>query len=414
MAAPIKVVVTGLGVVAPNGIGKKAFWETLLAAKSGIGPITLFDASQHPCRIAGEVKNFDPKIHIRQNINSKRLARQTLLALAATNEAIADAGLTRDQLEAESSVPLVLGVSSSAIEVITEGMERMLERGPARVPTHIVEACQPHQAASTLSRHVPLLTRATTVSSACAAGLEAVALAADLIRAGKVQVALCGGTDAPINPLTFACMAKGGLLSTRNDTPEQASRPFDLDRDCGVVSEGAGMLVLESLNHALARGVCPYLEIAGYATHMDTDLDIPASGLALTMPEAIANSGKRIGHISYICAHGPGHPVLDKVETSVIKSVFGEYAYRVPISSIKGVTGNPLSAAGALQVIACALAVRHDIIPPTANLDKPDPDCDLDYVPRVPRHAHLGTILINTHGLGGGNGSLIVQRPGQS
>ena len=406
-----RVVVTGLGVIAPNGIGNEAFWSSLIAGHSGIGPITLFDPSQHPCRIAGEVKGFDPSIHLGPNINVKRLARQTQFALAATYLALKDAVLTEASLEREAVVPLVLGVSSSAIEVIEQGMDRLLERGPGKVPSHIVHACQPHQAASIVTQHVPLLTQSTTISSACAAGLDAIAAATDLIRSGKADVALCGGADAPINPLTFACLARAGLVSLRNDTPEQASRPFDYDRDSGVISEGAGILVLENLYHARGRGANPYLEITGYATRMDTDLQVAGSGLDLSMMEALANSGKRPEHVDYICAHGPGHPILDVIETSMIKKVFGSLAYKLPISSIKGVTGNPLAAAGPLQAIACALAFRHGIIPPTANLEKPDPDCDLDYVPLRARQHRFACALINAHGLGGGNSTLIVEKP---
>ena len=405
-----RVVVTGVGVVAPNGIGKDAFWTSLLECRSGVKAITLFDASQHPCRIAGEVQDFDPAVHLGPGINAKRLARQTQLALAATFEALADAGISRETLASESAVPLILGVSSSAIEVIEYGMERMLERGPGKVPSHIVHACQPHQAASIVSQHIPLLTRSTTISSACAAGVDAIAVAAELIRSERADVAICGGTDAPINPLTFACLAKAGLVSLRNETPGKASRPFDLDRDSGIISEGAGILILENLDHARARGATPYLEITGYATHVDTDLDISGSGLEPTMIESLANAGRRPGNVDYICAHGPGHPYLDRIETLMIKNVFGAQAHRIPVSSIKGVTGNPLSAAGALQLIACSMAMRHDLIPPTANLDTPDPDCDLDYVPKVPRAAHLGCILINAHGLGGGNSCLVVER----
>lgn len=405
-----RVVVTGLGVVAPNGIGKDAFWTSLLECRSGVKTITLFDASQHPCRIAGEVQDFDPVTHLGAGINAKRLARQTQLALAATFQALADAGISRDTLASEAAVPLVLGVSSSAIEVIEYGMERMLERGPGKVPSHIVHACQPHQAASIVSQHIPLLTRSTTISSACAAGVDAIAFATELIRSGRADVAICGGADAPINPLTFACLAKAGLVSLRNETPERASRPFDLNRDSGIISEGAGILILENLDHARTRGATPYLEISGYATHVDTDLDISGSGLDSTILECLANAGRRPSHVDYICAHGPGHPVLDRIETLMIKTVFGPKAYQIPVSSIKGVMGNPLAAAGALQAIACSMAMRHDIIPPTANLDTPDPDCDLDYVPKIPRRMRSTCILINAHGLGGGNSCLLVER----
>jgi 3-oxoacyl-[acyl-carrier-protein] synthase II len=406
-----RVVVTGLGVVAPNGIGKDAFWASLLKGQSGIGPITLFDASQHPSRIAGEVKGFDPAVHIGRDIKAKRIARQAQFALAACLQAIADASLTREVVAPGSAVPLILGVSSSALEVISQGIHRMQHLGPKSVPIHSAYASLPHQAAGIISEYIPFATQASTLASACPAGIDAIAAGADLIRRGKCEIALCGGTDAPINAITYAGLATAGLVSLRNDTPDKACRPFDLDRDSGVVSEGAGVVVLENLDHARSRGVRPYLEITGYATAVDPDTAVPCSGLEITMRQALANAGRHPDKVDYICAHGPGHPVIDRAETAMIKKVFGAGAYRLPISSIKAVTGSPLAAAGPMQVIACSLAVREGVIPPTANLDKPDPDCDLDYVPLKARHVRTTIILINSHGFGGGNSTLIVEQP---
>lgn len=410
MASPIKVVVTGLGVVAPNGIGTEAFWESLLAARSAIGPITLFNATRHTCRIAGEVKNFDPRVHISPEVNTKHLSRQTKFAMAAVGQALREANLSARDLTTDLPIPLILGVSSSAIEVIEYVASQVAARGPHKAPSHGVHAFQPHQAASIISQHFPLITRFTTVSSACAAGLDAIGNAAEIIRTGRADVVLCGGTDAPITSLTFAALARANLVSLRNEFPEKASRPFDADRDSGVISEGAGIIVLESLQHAISRNVRPYMQITGYATRRDTDPDTPGSGLDATMLEALANAGRRPASVDYICAHGPGHPVLDGNETRMIKSAFGSQAYRIPVSSIKGVTGNPLAAAGPLQVIACALAMRHEVLPPTANLEKPDPQCDLDYIPGTPRYMRPNCVLINSHGLGGGNSCLVAER----
>lgn len=410
MASPIKVVVTGLGVVAPNGIGKEAFWETLLAARSGIGPITLFHAEKHACRIAGEVRDFDPKLHISPEINTRHLSRQTKFAVAAVGQAFRDANLSAETLATDLPIPLILGVSSSAIEIIEYVASQVAARGPHKAPSHGVHAFQPHEAASITSLHFPLITRFTTVSSACAAGLDAIGNAAEIIRAGRADVVLCGGTDAPITALTFAALARANLVSLRNDFPEKASRPFDADRDSGVISEGAGIVVLESLHHAISRHARPYMQITGYATRRDTDPDAPGSGLDATMLEALANAGRRPPSVDYICAHGPGHPVLDSNETRMIKKAFGPHAFKIPVSSIKGVTGNPLAAAGPLQVIACAMAMRHEVLPPTANLEKPDPQCDLDYIPGLPRYTRPNCILINSHGLGGGNSCLVAER----
>lgn len=411
MHTPIKVVVTGVGVVAPNGIGKEAFWETLLAGKSAIAPITLFDASKHPCRIAGEVKNFDLKSLVEGvNGKQKRIARQTQLALAAATLALKDARVTEDMLPNGCVFPLILGIGCAPMDIIEEGMTRLLNHGPLRVPSYTVYSGQPHHAASHVAQYVPMLTQSITISSACAAGLDSIGMAADQIRSGRTSIALCGGTDAPISPMTFACLAQSGLLSLRNDCPEKASRPFDLDRDSGVISEGAGMVVLESLAHALARGATPYLEIKGHASCVDPDINQAGCGLEYTMCQALANSCMRPGNIDCISMHGPGHPVMDRVETELVKKVFGRHAYRIPAASIKGVTGNPLAAAGALQLIACALSMRDNVIPPTANLEKPDPDCDLDHVPLTARHSRINTALINSHGIGGGNCSMIVGR----
>jgi len=411
MARTHRVVITGLGVLAANGIGKEDFWASLIAGRSGIGPITLFDASQHPCRIAGEVKNFNPAKHIGLQVKTKRLARQTQLALAATREALEDAQLMGDLTgHRKGDVPLFLGISTSAMDLVEQGMEKLLTKGPKRVPTHIVQGGQPHQAASVISEIFPFLNLTSTISSACAAGLDAVAMAYSALRSGRYELAVAGGADAPINPLTYACLANGGLLTARNEHPEKASRPFDRSRDSGVVAEGAGIVVLETLEHALERGVKTYLEISGYASHMDTDPEVAGSGLALTIINTLAQAGKLSADVDFVCAHGPGHPVLDVVETLAIKETLGAHAYEIPVISIKGATGNPLAAAGCLQIIACALCVQSGIIPPTANCEEPDPECDLDYVPRQARRANVSCMLINSHGLGGGNSAMIVEK----
>jgi len=404
-----RVVVTGMGVVAPNGIGKDAFWSSLLEGRTGIGLITLFDASQHSCRNAGEVKGFDPRIHLGPDISFKRMSRQSQLALAAAFQAVADANLSRDTVVTTLPVPLVLGISSGAIEVFEESMGRLLAKGPGRVPSHSVEAGRPHQASSIIARHIPLLTCSTTVASACSAGLDAIASAAAIIREGRAEVVITGGADAPVNSLLLACLAKSRLIA-HHDNPAKASCPFSADRNTGVVSEGAGILVLESLDHARARGATPYLEISGYASFIDPTLEEPESGLGSTIKAALANARHRPGDVDYICAHGPSDRYLDLLETRVIKSVFGPHAYRIPVSSIKGVTGNPFAAAGAFQVAACALMFRDNLIPPTANLEKPDPECDLDYVPLTARRAAPKCVLINSHGMGGGNSCLVVER----
>ncbi len=403
-----RVVITGIGVVAPNGIGLDAFWESLLAGRSGIGPITLFDASGFKSRIAGEVKNFDPLDYIEPELKPRRMARHTQLAYAATMMAIRDAGLDPDRLELPSPTPVVIGVSTSAIDVI-ESVYRALEsNGPNRAPTTSSAASIPQAAANTIADRIGAFANAATVSSACPSGLDALADAAAQIRNGEADIAIAGGADAPITPLTMSSFIAGGLSSYRNDDPERASRPFDLDRDSGVISEGAGVFVLENLERAQARGVRAYLEITGYGKQRDVDRTRPGSGLEDSMKMALANASQTATEVDYISAYGPGHPLLDAVEVDVIKKVFREHAYAIPVSSIKGVTGNALAAGGPFQVAACALSIRDQMIPPTANYELEDPHCDLDFVPNRARRAKIECALVNVRGIGGSASTMIL------
>ncbi len=410
LAIQNKVVVTGLGVLAANGIGHAAFWNTLLARKSGITAITLFDTSDVPCKIAGEITGFDPLKYIDRQLKPQRMGRFTQLALVATQLALADAGLKLDQVRKIRNLPLLLGVSTSAVDILEQHQRQIQKRGGEGGVPYSTYAFMPHAAASTITSCLSLDSQPITISTACAAGLDAIALAYSTLRAGKAEVAIAGGADAPLTFTGFTSFSAAGMVSMRNNHPSRASRPFDLDRDSGVISEGAGVIVLETLEHALARGARPYLEITGYAMNMDADPNLPGGGYEETMQMALANAGKMHRHIDYICAHGPGHPVLDRVETEMIKKVFGQRAYEIPVSSIKGVTGNPLAAAGPHQVITCSLAFRNRIIPPTANCEKGDPNCDLDYVTTGPRRSDIRCALINSHGLGGRNCSMVVER----
>src|SRR2546421_2504666 len=395
-----RVVITGMGILAPNGIGNDKFWESLLAGRSGIGPITLFDASELKSRIAGEVKDFDPHNYIEAELKPKRMARHTQFAYAATMMALKDAGLEISEADFPSLTPVVVGVSTSALDVIENVFRVSDDRGIDAIAPTALGASKPQAAANVIADRIGASAHAATVSSACPSGLDAVALAAAMIRSGAAELAIAGGADAPLTEHGMASFIATGLSSFRNGEPEKASRPFDSERDTGVISEGAGMFVLENLERALARGAHVYLEIGGYATQRDRAVDDPASGLADSMRLALANAARSEEDIDYISAYGPGHPVLDAAEVRYIKEVFGERAYSIPISSIKGVTGNPLAAGGPLQVAACALSLRDQIIPPTANYELPDPDCDLDFVPR-PRKAKLDSILLNVRGLRG-------------
>lgn len=404
-----RVVITGMGVLAPNGIGLEPFWKSLLAGKSGVGPITLFDATEFKSRIAGEVKNFNPSEYIDAKYKPRRMARHTQFALAAMKLALADAKFDPIKQMIDHPIPVMLGVSTTAMEILEGGWEDLQRRGPHGVSAGVCD-CQPQAVSQILALALGASARTTTISSACPSGLDAIATAATMIREGEADVAIAGGTDATITPLSMASFATAGLSSIRNGDPAHASRPFDRERDSGVIAEGCGMVILEEYETAIARGAIPYLEISGYGTHGDDFTNGEVFGLGQSMHAAMLSAGKTPGDIDYICAHGSGHPALDIVETDMIKRVFGRRAYGIPISSIKGVMGNPLSAAGPLQVIACGMMFREDVIPQTANYRVPDPRCDLDYVPYRSRRRKISTALINVRGLGGGNSSMVVQR----
>ncbi len=410
MRNPNRVVVTGMGVVAPNGIGLERFWQSILDGRSGIGPITHFDPVGLKSRIAGEVKGFDPSDYIEPELKPKRMARHTQFAYAATMMALEDAGLEFKDLPSDGPIPVVIGVSTSALDIIEDVFRDSTVRGLGGVSPNSLSASKPQAAANIISDRIGACANATTVSSACPSGLDAVAAAAAVIRSGDAEFAIAGGTDAPITQHGFASFIASGLCSTRNDDPQRASRPFDLMRDSGVISEGAGMFILENLERAQARGARIYLEVTGYGTQRDLHADDPASGLVRSMELALGNARRGIGDVDYISAYGPSHPILDAAEVRFIKQVFGKRAHSLPVSSIKGITGNPLAAGGPLQIAACALSFRDQTIVPTANYEVPDPECDLDVVPNKPRRAKLGCILLNVRGLGGSASSMVVNR----
>jgi 3-oxoacyl-(acyl-carrier-protein) synthase len=405
-----RVVVTGLGIVAANGIGVEPFWRSLLAGESGGGPITLFDASKFSNRIAAEVKGFDPKIHLPASVKWKRMPRHTHFALSALDMALKDAALEKTLRDVSRPVHVSMGVSTSAIEVVEVAAHSVWKGEADWVRPWVVWATQPHSVSATVAEHLGTDVSFQTISTACKAGADAVLAAVEAIRSGRAEIAVAGGADASITESTCAAFSAGRMLSCRADDPKHASRPFDRDRDGGVLGEGAGVVVLESLAHARARGARLWLEICGGASHPDVFGTPTASGLGECMTLALANARVDAEAIDYVCAHGPSDPVIDRVETEMIRGTLGRRAYRIPVSSIKGVTGNPLAAAGPMELIACALAVRNEIVPPTANYTTPDPACDLDYVPQA-RRARVEYALLNVHGMGGGNDTLIVRRP---
>jgi 3-oxoacyl-[acyl-carrier-protein] synthase II len=405
-----RVVVTGMGVLAPNGTSLEAFWRTIVRGESGIGPITAFDASEFKSRIAGEIKDFDPLQHMDPEWKPRRMARHTQLAYAATQMALKDARFNPKTEKAGAVLPISIGVSTSAMDVLERGFRELAERGPRGVNPGVVRNCQPQAVAHLIAEKLGVETETITISSACPSGIDAVASAAARIRSGDVDVAIAGGADSHVTPLAMASFASAGLSSFANDDPLHASRPYDAASDSGVISEGACIVILENLDRALARGVTPYLEVSGYSAQSDCDPNEPCGGLEFTMRLALANASRDVEDIDYICSYGPGHPLLDLAEVKMIRRVFGPLADHVPVSSIKGVTGNPLAAAGPFQLVSCALAFKHNMIPPTANHEAPNFGCDLDFVPKTARKAHLTTALVNVRGLGGGNSSMIVER----
>ena len=407
---PNRVVITGMGVVAPNGIGLVPFWESLLAGRSGIAAITLFDASDLKSRIAGEIKNFDPFDYIEPELKPRRMARHTQFAYAATMMALQDADLAIDEANLPSPTPVVVGVSTSAMDIIERSISNFEERGSNGMSPSAVGALTPQAAANVIADRIGVRAHAATVSSACPSGVDAIAMAAAMIRSGEAEVAIAGGADAPLTKHTLAGFIATGLSSCRNDEPQKASRPFDLQRDSGVISEGAGMFVLENFERAEARGANIYLEIGGYARQRDLADSTPGSGLIDAMKLALANAGRTTDDIDHISAYGPGHPILDAAEVHFIKEVFGDRAYSIPVTSIKGVTGNPLAAGGPMQVASSGLSFRDQMIPPVANYEFVDPACDLDFVIQRPRRTKLDCILINARGLGGSASSLVIDR----
>src|SRR5712691_5303173 len=328
-----RAVITGMGVLAPNGTGLEAFWKSIVAGESGIGPITRFDATGFKSRIAGEVKNFDPLDYIESELKPKRMGRHTQLAYAATMMALKDAGLDPDNPELPSPTPVVIGVSSSAIDVLERAFEAVRENGPNRASPTAVAHMIPQAAANVIADRIGICANAATVSSACPSGLDAIAQAAAMIGSGEAEIAIEGGSDVAVTPLAMSMFIASGLSSFCNDEPERASRPFDLCRDTGVISEGAGVMILEDIERAEARDARAYLEITSYGKHRDRDPERPGSGLEDSMKLALANAGIATTDIDHISAYGPGHPVLDATEVQAIKNVFGPQADSIPVTS---------------------------------------------------------------------------------
>ncbi len=409
-----RVVITGAGTINPLGHDVASTWQALLAGQSGIGPITLFDAADYTTRIAGEVKAFDPVDRFGRK-EARRMARQTQLALAAAEEALTTAGL-KDGGVARDRAGVIVGSGMGALDPIQEAADTIAARGPGRVSPFFVPMMLADTPAALVSITYGLAGPNLAVYTACATGNNALGEAAAAIRRGAADVMVAGGTEACILPLALAGFGVMGAISTRNDEPQRASRPFDAGRDGFVVSEGAALLVLEERDHALARGATVYGEFLGYGSSADAfHITMPAEdgeGALRSMRAALLDAGLTTAGIDYINAHGTSTPLNDRAETAAIKRLFGERAHAVPVSSTKSMTGHMLGAGGALEAIACLMALRDGQLPPTINYEQPDPDCDLDYVPNVARPAAIRVAMSNAFGLGGHNATIILGRWG--
>ena len=404
-----RVVVTGLGTISPIGLSIEEYWRNLLAARSGVGPITQFDASGLPVRIAAEVKGFNPEDYMDRKA-ARRMSRFAQLSVSAARQALDDAGLRINEHNAYDVGAAIATGGGGVGECATE-TEVLLTKGPDRVNPLFVPAMIANMASCQVSIQFGLKGPVTTNIAACAAGIYSFYEALHFLRRGDAQAMLTGGTESAILPLSFISLGRIGALSKRNDEPEKASRPFDRDRDGFVFGEGAAVLVLETLEHAQKRGARVYAELVGASLTADAyHVSAPepsGTSAARAMTKAMQDAELGPEEIEYICAHGTGTPLNDATETRAIKLAFGERAYRLPISSPKSMIGHLLGAAGAMSALTSVLAIHHHIVPPTANLDNPDPECDLDYVPWQPREQTVRTAMANGFGFGGQNAVII-------
>jgi len=412
-----RVVVTGLGAVAPNGIGTDAFWASLVAGRSAIGPISLFDASAYPCRIAAEVADFRPQTFMLP-ARVKHRGRFSQLAVAAAKLAVVDAGLDLKKVRADR-VRIGLGTSMAGFGDVGETAHASFTKaGFEGIPIVTALEIAAHAPVAHVSTELELKGQALTLGSACTTGMDAIAWAATQIADGYADVALAGATDAPLAELAYASLSRLGILTKYEGPPRKASRPYDLHRDGMVLGEGAAVVVLEELGSALTRGGHGYAEVLGYGHGNEGGYgprnDTAERALADAIRAALALAGLESRDIDHINAHGNGLPDYDLVETRAFKQALDRYAYSIPISSIKSMIGHAMGAASALQVVAGCLTIRHGIIPPTINLDTPDPECDLDYVPLKARAARVRRVLLNAHAMGGTHSVLILGAPGMS
>ena len=407
-----RVVVTGVGVLCPLGLNVADMWEALITGKSGVDYITLFDTEPLAVKFAGEVKGFVPTDYINRK-DARRMDRFTQLAVVASLQAVKCAGLQINSMN-QDNIGVIVGSGIGGLTTLFEQIKLLLEKGPDRVSPFLAPMMISDMAAAQVSIALGVKGPNLCTTSACSSGSDAIGAAYELIRHGDVQAMIAGGSEAIINPIGIAAFDALKAISTRNNEPQLASRPFDAERDGFVISEGSGLLVLEDLAHAQKRGANILAEILAYGASADayhiTQPDEDGAGAARAMKVALNRAGVATTEVDYINAHGTSTLLNDRVETMAIKAVFGDYAYHLPISSTKSMTGHIIGAAGAVEAAICIMVIRHGLIPPTINLTHPDPECDLDYVPNVARQAKVTTALSNSFGFGGHNSVLVFRQ----
>jgi len=406
-----RVVVTGVGLVSPLGNTSAETWEGLIARRSGVGPITRFDTSQHRVRFAAETKNFDP-LNFVEKKEMKKMDYFIFYAIAATREALADSGLAITPENAEL-IGTYIGSGIGGFGVFEREHTKLIEGGPGRISPFFIPASIVNLASGYVSIYHGTKGPNSATATACSSGSHAIGDSFKIIQRGDALAMICGGTEGAITPMSVGGFAAMHALSTRNDEPQRASRPFDKDRDGFVIGEGAGILILEEYEHAKARGAKIYAEIVGYGMTADayhiTSPSEDGDGARRVMLKTIQDAGIEPGLIDYINVHGTSTPAGDVLETTAIKRAFGDHAYRLAASSTKSMTGHLLGGAGGLEAGITALAVKNQVLPPTINLDNPDPKCDLDYVAHTARSARVNYALSNSFGFGGTNAALLFK-----
>jgi len=407
-----RVVITGIGVVTPVGNNLGDFWGNLTGGISGVGPITHFDTTGYSTNFAAEVKNFNAADFIDRK-EARRMDRFTQFAVAATGMAVENAKLDISKIN-RNRAGVILGSGVGGIETLEEQHKVLMERGPGRVSPVFIPMMISNMASGQVAINFGLRGCNVTTTSACASSANALGDAFKVIQRGQADIMISGGTEAPITPLAVAGFCSMKALSTRNDDPTRASRPFDIGRDGFVIAEGAVVLILEEMEHALNRGANILAEITGYGASCDayhiTAPDPEGGGAVLSMRWALEDAGLALEKVDYINAHGTSTPLGDKLETMAIKEVFGAHAKHLAVSSTKSMTGHLLGAAGGLETAVCVLAIQNSLIPPTINLNEPDPECDLDYVPNTARQADVKVAITNSFGFGGHNATLVIER----